>query len=443
MTVGNNLLLWGSTIWMPWLMYVMLCNEAKPKKNIIVGATIPYAARQDAEMQKILARFKKEMLLTAILLTLPAVPCVFVNSFGVSMTLWLTWIVAACVVFFIPYARCNGALRRLKAEKGWKPQSSPQVVADLKAVTSEQKWISPLWFLLPFLISLIPLPLDPELWLVWGIDAAIVVLLYLCYRFCYRSRAEMVDDNTERTIALTRIRRYNWGKAWIIMAWATGFFNVGFCLTMDLIWGQMAVLFVYCAVVVWAMLRIEFRVRRLQESLCASSGQGFYLDDDDYWIWGLFYHNSNDSRLIVNNRVGINTSINLAKRSGQVLMGLLILLLLACPLFGIWMTHMEVAPVELSVTGSAIEAAHFGAEYTVALEDIESAELLDTLPAIRRVSGTGMPSAKTGLWNCEEWGRFTCCIDPREGPWLLLETGDGYFLFGGGNSTEAVYHAIQ
>ena len=28
------------------------------------------------------------------------------------------------------------------------------------------------------------------------------------------------------------------------------------------------------------------------------------------------------------------------------------------------------------------------------------------------------------------WGTFTCCVDPRQGPWLLIETVDGrLFLF--------------
>ena len=41
----TNLIFWGSLIWLPWLEYAMLRNEAKPKKNIVVGVTLPYAAQ--------------------------------------------------------------------------------------------------------------------------------------------------------------------------------------------------------------------------------------------------------------------------------------------------------------------------------------------------------------------------------------------------------------
>ena len=59
------------------------------------------------------------------------------------------------------------------------------------------------------------------------------------------------------------------------------------------------------------------------------------------------------------------------------------------------------------------------------------AELVEELPQISRVAGTGMSSAQTGAYRCAEWGGFTCCIDPRMGPWLLVTGTDGsVYLFG-------------
>ena len=443
MTIGSNALLWGSIIWLPWLMYALLCDEAKPKKNIILGATIPYAAREDAEVLQIIAVFKKEMLLTAILLMLPAAPCIFIRSLGISMTLWLIWVVLVCFAFYIPYGRANIALKRLKEKRGWKRSAEPVTFADLKAVSAEQRWLSPLAFLPPFLISLIPMAVDWEMWLLWVINAACVVFFYLTYRFCYRNRAEMVDSNTDLTIALTRIRRYNWGKAWLMMAWAMAVLSFALCFTMDHVWWMTAVLLVFTLAVISIMLRIEFRVRHMQQSLCVNSGQGDYLDEDDHWILGMFYHNPNDSRTLVNARVGMNSTFNLATRAGQILTGMTLLILLACPLIGVWLTGMEQSSVELTVTETTVEATFIAKDYTVALDEIERAVLLDTLPKMRRVAGTGMPSVSTGTWSSSEWGRFTCCIDPREGPWLLLETEGGrIYLFGGGEATESVYQSI-
>lgn len=434
--MAANLILWVSLIWLPWLVYFMLKNESKPKKNIIVGVTLPFEGQDDPEVKALLARFQKELFWTAVLLTLVAVPGFFLPGLGLCMTVWMIWMVAACFVPNIPYIRCNRALRELKERRGWKRLGSARPAADLSAAAAELKWLSPLWFLPPLLISLIPLPFDRELWFLWLIMAAMVVLCYCAYRFCCRSRAEMVDGDTGRTVALTRIRRYYWGKSWLIMAWALGILNPLLWLTLDHIWWSMAVLLVYSVLAVWVMLRIEFRVRALQEKLTAGSGQGFYVDEDELWIWGMLYCNPNDTRLIINARVGMNTTVNLARPAGKVLAGLLVLLMAALPLFGVWIMDMEKAEVELCLTAEELQARHYHREYTLALEEVADVRLVEQLPEMKRVAGTGLPTACTGKWSAEEWGRFQCCVDPRVGPWLLVEAEDGeFYLFGGGEES--------
>lgn len=432
MSVGWSLILWGSVIWLVPLMYFMLKNQCKPKKNIIVGVTLPWEARQDGEVLALLEKFKRDLKLTSWISIAAAVPCLFIHSFGWALTAWLTWIVVVCFVCVIPYIRCNTALRRLKGQRGWRrAPDPPQVVADLAAAAQEMRWLSPWWFLPPFLISFIPLVFDRSVWWLWALDAAMVPMFYLCYRYLYRVRAEVVDGETGRTLALTRIRRYNWGKCWLILAWATGLFNVGLWLTLGHAWLCMAVALSYGLVVCTSVAGIEFRVRHLQERLTQDSGRGYFVDEDDWWIWGLIYYNPNDRRLVVNDRVGINTTFNLARRPAQVLMGLVLALLLACPLFGVWAIGLENTPVELEVTEAELAGSHFGGRWSVEREDIRSAELVDELPALRKVAGTGMDSALTGQFHADGWGPVTLCIDPRTGPWLLVELEDGgIYLFG-------------
>lgn len=153
----TNLILWCSLIWLPWLMCHLLGNEARPKKNIIVGVTLPYEAQADPAVEELLASYQKQLRQAAWLLTVPALPCLFLRSAGLSMTLWFIWIIAACVVPTVPYVRCNRALARLKEERGWKRQGGEPAVIDLKAAAEKTRWISPLWFLPPFLVSLVPL----------------------------------------------------------------------------------------------------------------------------------------------------------------------------------------------------------------------------------------------------------------------------------------------
>lgn len=442
MSVWVNLILWVCMLPLVPIMYFMLKNECKPKKNIVVGVTLPYRAQCDPEVLGLLERYKTELKRICWVALLPVIPCLFISGIGASMTAWFIWIFAVCFAFYIPYIHCNRALHQLKEVRGWKREDNQQVITDLRAAAESMRWLSPLWFLPPFLISLLPLFFERTMWWLWAIDAALIPLFYACYRWLYRNRAEVVDGDSDRNLALTRIRRYNWGKCWMILAWATGAFNVGMWLTWEHFWACMAVALVYGIMVVGAVMSVEFRVRRLQEKLTADSGRTFYVDDDDHWIWGIFYYNPNDGRLMVNARVGIGTTINLARRAGQVIMALVVVLVLACLLIGPgtgrYLTRIEEAPVELTITETEIVGSHYHSEYSVALEEIRSIELLNDLPAIRRVSGTSMETVKTGSWSSDKWGRFTCCIDPRTGPWLLIETESGTrYLFGSSSEGEA------
>lgn len=432
MTLFWKLIMWAGIIWLLPLLNAYFKSECKPKKNIIAGVTLPYSAQDDAAVLALLAQYKKDLKLTCWIMLAAAVPSLLLQGFGAFMTYWLTWTIFMCLSFYVPYVRCNKALRKLKEDRGWRrAEEVPQVVTDLKAAAEEMRWLSPWWFLPPFVISLVPLFFERTVWWLWGLDAVIVPVSYLCYRYLYRNRAEVVDEDSERTLALTRIRRYNWGKCWLIVAWATGLFNVGMWLTLENIWLCMAVILVYGLVVCVSVIGIEFRVRRLQEKLTENSGQGYYVDEDDRWIWGMIYYNPNDARLTINNRTGVGTTINLARRSGQILMGLGLALLLACPLIGVWMMGMERAPVELEVTETEIIGSHYGGEWSVALEDIKEVRVLKERPPLRRVAGTGMESALTGQFNADGWGRVTVCIDPQTRPWLLVTAEDGkLFLFG-------------
>ena len=105
---------------------------------------------------------------------------------------------------------------------------------------------------------------------------------------------------------------------------------------------------------------------------------------------------------------------------------------------------MERAPVELEITEDAITGSHYGGHWSAALEDIAEIEVVEELPRLRRVAGTGMDSALTGQYSADGWGRITCCIDPRTGPWLKVTTVDGsIFLFGSSKAGAAASAAAE
>ena len=441
-----NLILWGCVIWMPALFYVLLKNETKFKKNIAVGVTFPQEARDDEEVQQILSVFKKHLLYVCVGLFISAIPCIFIPATaGMVMTIWMIWLLLGCVLPYVPYIQCNRRLKQLKEARGWKQNSTPIQTVDLRAASIETRWLSPYWFLLPALISLIPLFTDTDIAIAYLLDALMIVFFWFCYRCLYRNKSEVVDDNLVLTEALTRIRRHHWGRMWLVSAWFIAALNLLVWLSSSSASLTLAAILALSLILVITSIYLELKLRKLQETLTAQSGTGFYVDDDDKWIWGIFYYDPNDTRLIVNNRVGMNTTVNMAKRSGQLFMGLTALLLLAMPFLGVWMDNLETTPVRLELTESAIVSIHTGVEYEIPLENITCIEYVNEKPKLRRTAGTGMETVQKGRYSTP-WGSASICLDPRALPYIYVETSDGKrYLFGSadGGETEAVYQQLK
>lgn len=442
--MNTNFILWACVIWLPLLLYCVLQNETKFKKNIAIGVTLPQEARQDTEVLALLHQFKQQTLLICLALIIVAIPCMLIRKIGLMGTLWMIWIDCSIILPYLPYIRFNQKLRQLKERRGWQQNRSSIVIANLSAATSPAKWLSPLLFALPLALSLLPLPFDHAYWILYSINAITILFCWLGYRYLYRNKSELVDDNIAVAEALTRIRRYHWGKCWLYCAWFLAAISILTWLTQKqglLMAGAISLL---AFALVTIAVSMEFKARRLQETLTAQSGIDFYVDDDDKWIWGLFYYNPNDSRLLINNRVGINTTVNLAKRSGQALTAVLALMLLSLPLLGVWMDHLESTPVALSLEQAAVVAQHTGKEYQIPLDSITEVEYLNSLPQISRVAGTGMDTVLKGKFKTP-WGSASTCLDPRTAPYLLITCTNGkHYLLGSSDrqQTIAVYQQI-
>lgn len=444
-----NLVIWGCVIWMPALFYFILRNEARFKKNISLGVTMPQEAREDEEVLTILASFKKQLLIACVGVVICALPFIalsFGSSIGSSMTIWMIWIVLATVVPYVPYVKYHKQLKVLKEKRGWvKAQGDIRVVA-FSGIDDGYKWLSPYAFIIPFVVALIPLVFEKTMAIVSLMDAGMILLCWLGYRYLYRNKMEIVDENIAVTEALTRIRHRNWGKVWMLTTWflaAINVFNMLFLKGAEII-AICGFVFLVVAFMIF-VFRIEFSTRRLQEKLTEESGVDFYVDEDDKWIWGMFYYNPQDSRLIINSRTGINTTVNMAKPAGKIFMGLTVLLLLGMPFLGLWMDKLESTPVQLELRDEVVVAIHTGEEYEISIDDIAKVELCEDKPRINRTAGTGMENVQKGLFSTP-WGSAKVCLNPNVAPYLHIETVDGkHYLFGSSDKAqvESVYEKLE
>lgn len=83
------------------------------------------------------------------------------------------------------------------------------------------------------------------------------------------------------------------------MAWLSALLAVTLWFFLDNGLVFMIATLVYTFALLYVCLRAEFAVRRAQERLPRESGARDYVDEDQYWVWGLFYYNPNDRRTMI------------------------------------------------------------------------------------------------------------------------------------------------
>ena len=441
-----SLILWACVLPVVPIEYYLMRNEAKFKKNIVVGVTLPYEARKHQDIQRQLERYIKELKWVSLFLLVISVPCFFIKKISVAMFAWGVWLLLAVVLPNVPYARCNGRLKEIKAANGWGSQSHNVLWVDT-SLLSVGKWHSPWLFAPAVLLCLLPAFWDRDFIWLYIMNSISVVGCWLGYRYLYRNRAEMVDANQDLSQVLGRIRRRNWGKVWLYCAYSMASINLAVWLLIDKpAWG-LALILLVSVLLVCAAVRIEFVTRRVQEKLTAESGKEWYADEDDKWIWGLFYYNPHDERVIINNRVGLNSSFNLARPAGKIFAGFVVLILLSIPFMGFMLDGVDSKPLELQVDEVVITASYGRSSYEVMIGDIDEIRLYEELPeGLVRVGGVGAEHLLKGRFRSQEFGNITLCLDPHASPFLMIRTKDGrQFLFGTRDAaaTETVFAYLQ
>ena len=429
-----GLILYGTMIF----AYLFAANLRLPKKNIILGVTVPYAHHNEAAIESVSAVYLKRLrVLTGVSLLL-GLPIFFVPmsvQIFICLTVLLLFIGGDMVIF----VQANRALRTLKKQGGWSEvvHTTPSV-ADFRAMEEKSRPLPRLLFGLPCLVAAIPLVfLVPELiqgTVVWGqvigygVTFLMLPLMFALGEAIRRQNAEIVGANSDFNVVLTRIRRREYLRCMALCTWLLA-------ITALFIWFQtsvseflfLGVIAVLTIVVVFYAFRAEFAVRRAQERFTKLVGDTLTVDDDEYWLWGLFYYNKNDKRFFIKDRIGINMSINMGRPLGLIAMLLSGVILLAMPLIGVWTMAEEFSPIRYEVDGHRVIVSHVITRQFDLGEHFE-AELLDTLPSGTRTGGTSVGTLRSGNFNFQGIGPAWVLFHADQAPFIMLRGESGQVL---------------
>lgn len=304
-----------------------------------------------AKFKSIARSCRKSALIITILVCLMSIVLLFLPANGMTMIAWIL-LVYGLFLIAVPFGKGNVELKNLKKELGI--TKSGVTYTDLTNTNTIHSLKLP-WLILPNAIALIATIAAVLIDLgVFNVEVAceqyaltMMGLSFLFIAIILIPIAIMMDNMRNIVISkdsnvnanYNRAKKKTWADLMVAMSWANALFLVGYSILLMFVNSEMVVL---CGVLVYTLIimvivAIGAYNQKAIEKRYARDTELELLDDDDYWIFGMFYNNPNDTRLNVEKRFGYGGTINIAHPAGKVILAITFLLLLGMLIFVAWL----------------------------------------------------------------------------------------------------------
>lgn len=420
------------------ILYYVLKLENEPHGGIVFGVTIPADWLQREEISKVRGQYRKELLRNAVIFGLLPFAILPVPYFSIVLTLWMFWLCGMIFFYMRPYVKSNKKLKHIKR----KFQAKEGVIRSFEKLepleSTTRHWV----FVVSAAVSLLPagyvLLWEEERELVFS--HVLMILAMLSVILCFwgigiamdRRSPEMISEDRDVNRTYAQKAGPVWSKCWaycgISQAIYTLILGVFLEKYISTAW-FLAITVVYCILLAIFCMYAGIQVRNMREKILADAGASTLPDDDSHWIYGMFYFNPNDHRIMVDKRMGIGNTVNMATKTGKGFGIVAMICLLIVPLMCIFLMFEEFTPISLEIQGDKVVAGHIKEEYKIKTGDIQSVEILSSLPEVERIAGTGMETLNKGKFSVEGYGTCSLCLNPENQVFLVIKTSEKTYLF--------------
>lgn len=453
--LGTNIILIVCMYPFVFMMYFLLKNDAMDKKGCF-GVRLDKEQQKTPEVEQITKAYGKQMNRILLVLALVPLTLIFVPWFSVSTTGWMLWVFATCFAFFVPYGIANGRLKELKRVKGWKQTTEAPVYVELKEAghVRRVKWFH---FLPQTILSAVlfigALQFYRETQLVTmpillGSFACISPMFWIAAVWMDKQKTQPVSTNSDVNVNYARAKKNLWKNFWMLCAWVNVVYMVSLFASVNSYGGLTKVFwagfFLYIlatvVLVLWMLKKKNVIDVAYQDKMDLAQA-----DDDDYWIWGMIYSNPKDKHFMVEKRIGVGTTVNVATSGGKAFIFFVAATLLSVPLLCIYLLFLEFTPIHLSVEGNQLIAAQMREEHVISLLSIEEVQLITELPKMSKNHGTGADNLRKGSYRVKDVGNCEVFLNPKNTVFIKLEAyGETYYLGGyDEEETREVYEMIK
>ena len=385
-------------------------------------------------------KYRRKFLKLSVIFVVIGALLFFLDNFTFKISLWTMWLTVAMVAIYMPYVFGNKELKTFK--KTIQIKNEKKVIIDTKNTLSYgmNKGIG---FILPLIIGFVCMVIavlfDMDIigdnlslsktytyTIMIGTFYSISVLVYICSFIMDRMKNEVISEDSDVNLNYNRAKKRNYSNSLKCMLWIN---TVYIIVTLILIYFDLVNdLYILISTVVYMVfLFIGFGIYVLRDSKINSiykKETNIEVDDDDYWIYGMFYFNPNDKRINVEKRNGFGTTVNFGTTVGKIVLFVLGLTIIGT-IFAVGILGAyEVVPIDVKIEDGKVICHQLRDDYKIDIDDIKSVELLEKFKDLKatRTNGVGMPSLLKGNFNIKGEGAVKVFLNPENDHYIKITT---------------------
>ena len=385
----------------------------------------------------------------------------------------LIWCLGFAYYGIIPFKLMNRKVKSEKAKNEWFVGEKKVVYCDTKTTLLKNSMpISNKYFLIPILIGIIPLIMSIKnfsseniVFLVVAIlNLGVILLMFYIAKIFNKNKLKTYSTDSEINFILNKTEKRMVSIYFLINAIVESLIILVFYLTLfdyiDIKFFNIIIIstVVLSSIVVLGFIYIKKKINDLDEELTSKNKNSeIIVDDDDYWIDGIYYYNPNDSSKIVSSRFGYNMTYNIATKHGyfmakkldKIVLGATFLLMI------ILMLPSEFATSSISFNDNSpnISISSFPYSYDLDYNDIESITITNEPISFKlRTNGIATDTKCIGNFKSDKYGKCRAYLyfdgkdnNPKYIVMKLKNNKFDYLIYNtkDDKNTEKVYSKLQ
>ncbi len=440
------------------------------EKKYIFGITNRAAFKEEntaVRIDEITAECRKQagIILICSFVIMLAICCI--PDYIINMITWSVFVLLDIILLMIPLMKGNGEMKSLKAELGLVSRKGV-TYTDIKNAGSVHALkiskiivpniLSAVFFIAALLSSLGVVNLHGildgqkayKINLMTGMSGAflLVGLMFIPIAVMMdRFRNEVISEDSDINMNYNRAKKKNMADMSVLFAWINTISIIVMIICMCFCGTEMLYM-AFCTVYMLAILAgvVVFYKRQSVIEKRYKKETTIDVDDDDNWILGQFYYNTNDKRLNVAKRIGVGATINMAHPAGKAFGVIAVLILVGTFISLIYIGVLSKTPMSLRIEDGNVICHQMKDDYVIPISDMDEPTLGTESQKLNlhKQSGYDMEPMYKGKFTVDEQGDSIIFLNLESKNYITFSyDGQTYYLSGEtGEETVEVYEKL-